>query len=172
MHSSGLPPTGGVKSWFWPDGQQTGSFQWFRCVSFLLEMTKNIPNQDVSEYYIKNVTICLCVFFLRGSDTSWVPYHWHGAPAEGCGKDNYCHNVVCSQREPWPRDLLVQRHASCGHQQQQRANQTAAFRWILLSLSHDGNGTQYTYICTCTHIHPLYMLNIKCRKKRPFYHKE
>lgn len=75
-------------------------------------------------------------FFLtsREPDSTWIPHDWYGPPAEGGWKNPHCHHAVCRQWKPRPRDLLVQRHASCGHRQQQRAHQTASLRYSLMAL--------------------------------------
>lgn len=69
----------------------------------------------------------LCVF-ARGPDSSWIPHHRHGTPAEGGGEDAHGHHAVCRQWQPRPRDSLVQRLPPCGYRKQQRPHQAAALR--------------------------------------------
>lgn len=70
--------------------------------------------------------------FFREPDPPWLPHHWYGSTTEGGWKDQDRHHAVCRQWKPRPRDLLVQGHASRGHQQQQRADQTASLRYNLI----------------------------------------
>lgn len=68
------------------------------------------------------VCVCVCGFFIwhRGPDPSRLPHHRHGTPAEGRGANTHRNDAVRGERQPRPRDLLVQRLPPCGHQQQQR----------------------------------------------------
>lgn len=68
----------------------------------------------------------------REPGAPWLPHHRYGSPAEGGWKDQNGHHAVCRQRKPGPRDNMVQGHAACGHQQQQRAHETASFRYNLI----------------------------------------
>lgn len=80
--------------------------------------------------YTKNAPLWL----FRKPDPAWFPNHWYGSPAEGGWKDQNRYHAVCCRWKSRPRDLLVQGHASCGYQQQQRPHQTASLRysWILV----------------------------------------
>lgn len=90
---------------------------------------ENLIKQNVL-WPCDHVTKCVCALHLsRGPAAPGLPHHRHGSSAEGGGAFSDRHHALRRQREPWPRNHLVQGLPAGQHVQQQRTDQAAPIRW-------------------------------------------